>query len=96
MINIIAIKHVKEDRQAEFFAMAQELIDGTRSEEGCISYDLTKSIDDKNVLAFVEKWASEEYAIKRHRETAHFKKVVPLLGELCYKEGELYVTTDEV
>ncbi len=96
MINIIAIKHVKEERQAEFFAMAQELIDNTRKEEGCISYNLTKSITDKDTLAFVEQWSTEEIATVKHRATPHFQKIVPMLGELCYKEGELYITTDKV
>ncbi|MFI3229799.1 MAG: putative quinol monooxygenase [Bacillota bacterium] len=95
MIYITAVKYVKKEKQTEFVAMAEELIVNTRLEEGCVSYKLTKSIHDEEVLAFVEVWANRECAIDKHQSTAHFKKCVPMLGELCFKDGHLFVTSDD-
>lgn len=56
-------------------------------EEGCISYQLCKEINDKTILTMVEDWDSMEI-IEKHRNTEHFKTLVPELGKLK-KSGEL-------
>ena len=81
MITIVAKNVVKEDKIEEFKKEAQEVIEGSKSEKGCISYDLYQDMDCPNILTFIEQWKDEK-AIEIHRNTDHFKKVVPRLRAL--------------
>jgi quinol monooxygenase YgiN len=57
------------------------LLPPTRSEEGCINYDLHQSVDDGSVFLFHETWGSDD-ALKRHFETPHLKALSEKAGEL--------------
>lgn len=46
------------------------LVEATRGEEGCLSYDLYQSTEDKALFVFYEKWATRE-DIERHLESPH-------------------------
>ena len=62
----------------------QELINllaPTRSEEGCINYDLHQSVHDKSLFLFYETWKSED-DLKRHLETPHMKNFLKRAEEL--------------
>lgn len=48
------------------------LIESTRSEPGCINYDLHQAMDDPSVFMFYENWRSKE-DLDRHLETPHLK-----------------------
>lgn len=88
MITIIAKSIIKEGKIEEFKALAKELIDESRKEEGCISYNLNKDLNNENVLTFIEEWKSKE-AIQSHNCSAHFTRIVPKLGELREKKPEV-------
>lgn len=81
MITIVSKQMVKEDKIEEFKKETQELIKGSKGEEGCISYGLYQDVDCPNILTFIEHWKDEK-AIELHRDTDHFKKVVPSLGDM--------------
>lgn len=92
MITIVA-KNIVKDGKAELYkAIARELIEESRKEDGCISYDLHQDINNKNVLTFIEQWRDKD-AIALHNKSAHYNKVVPKLGELREdSEINLYAT----
>jgi quinol monooxygenase YgiN len=50
-------------------------IDTTRSEEGCLDYDLYQSFDDPAVLFYRENWTGQP-ALDKHMNTPGFHKVV--------------------
>lgn len=81
MITIVAKSIIKEDKVAEFINLAQELIDESRKEAGCISYHLNQDLNNKNALTFIEQWENKE-AIALHNNSAHFVRIIPKLGEL--------------
>ena len=56
-----------EDRVREALL---DLIPPTRSEAGCINYDLHQSVDDKTLFVFYENWVSRE-ALEKHLEMPH-------------------------
>ena len=84
MIKIVAKNILKEGKKAEFIKTAEELIQKSRAEEGNISYSLFEDVNNENIVAFIEEWKDLK-AIEFHNNTEHFKRIVPMLGELREK-----------
>lgn len=93
MIKIIAKNIVLPHEKEGFIALAKELIEKSRQEEGNISYGLYQNLHDSNLLTFIEEW-EDQAAIDRHNQSEHFTRIVPQLGKLtvagstvdCYTE----------
>ena len=68
------------------------LIEPTRKEEGCISYDFHQSVNDKTLFISYEIWASLE-AFQLHLETPY----IETLGEISQDilDGPLEITLME-
>lgn len=81
MIFVVSKSIVREDKVAEYKQQVVKLIEETRKEEGCISYDLCEDMDKPNVLTFIEKWESKQH-LDLHMKTAHFLEIVPKLRDL--------------
>lgn len=58
----------EEEVKNELFA----LIEPTRSELGCINYDLHQAVDDPSVFMFYENWRSKE-DLDKHLETPYLR-----------------------
>jgi quinol monooxygenase YgiN len=58
-----------------------ELTVATRAEDGCVRYDLHEDVNDPDVLAFYEIWATPA-AHAAHDETPHVKAFVARFPEL--------------
>lgn len=94
MITIVAKSILKKGMKENFKLVAKELVTESRKEEGCISYNLYEDIDNENILTFIEEWKDED-AIKFHRETVHYTKIIPELLNLREdKETNLYKLSD--
>ena len=87
-IRILAEQKIKKENIDKFYEMAKELIDKSRAEEGCISYDLVQCREDELVHYFVEEWKDAQ-AIDIHGKTEHFTGIVPVLGELLVEPGKI-------
>ncbi|MCD8079147.1 MAG: antibiotic biosynthesis monooxygenase [Bacteroides sp.] len=81
MITIVAKAIVKEGKREAFIQAIQAMIEGSRAEEGNISYNLFEDLDNENVLTFMEQWKSME-AIDFHNRTPHFQSGVAAIGDL--------------
>lgn len=81
MIFVVSKSIVKADKIAEYKQQVVRLIEETRKESGCISYDLCQDIDNSNILTFIEKWESKQH-LDAHMKTAHFMEIVPMLKDL--------------
>lgn len=88
MITIVAKKIIKQGKLEEFKALAENLINESRNEVGCIAYNLYEDIYNSYILTFIEQWNSEDN-IKLHNNTKHFTTIVPKLTEL--QEGKTEV-----
>ncbi|MBQ9685456.1 MAG: antibiotic biosynthesis monooxygenase [Oscillospiraceae bacterium] len=82
MIKIVAVMKIKAECVDTFKALARELVEKSRAEEGNISYSLNERIGDPATLAFIEVWR-DQAAIDTHNATEHFTRILPKLGELC-------------
>lgn len=60
------------------------LIGPSRSDKGCINYDLHQSIEDPTIFVFYENWSGKD-SLDRHSATAHVQafrsKATDLLAE---------------
>lgn len=81
MIFVVSKSVVKQDKVAEYKQQVVRLIEETRKEAGCISYDLCEDMDNSNILTFIEKWENKQY-LDAHMKTAHFVEIVPKLKDL--------------
>jgi len=81
MIQVVAKALVKENQIEEYKAVASELIDMTRMEKGCLSYELFQDRDDPRIMSFIERWQDME-TLEEHFQTEHFKRLVPQLKDL--------------
>jgi quinol monooxygenase YgiN len=90
MIKVVARNYLKEGVKDDVLKLADELIDKTRQEQGCISYELFQSKSDPNEVTFIETWESSE-ALNAHTKTEHFTRIVPQIGEYQAKNSPIDV-----
>lgn len=81
MIKIIAKSIIKDNEVEKAISLYGELVDKTRLEDGCISYELYKDLNNENTLYIIEKWESQEH-LDAHKKTEHFTKIVPQISDI--------------
>lgn len=80
MIGIIATFYVQDGKQAEFEAVAGDLMAKVKAyEAGCLTYQLYKQEGSETVYVMMEQYASAE-AVTAHTQTAYYKALGPKLG----------------
>ncbi len=89
MIKVVAKGFFYENKAEEAIKMYEELVEKTRLEDGCISYNLFKDTKDNSILTMIEEWESQE-ALDKHMKTEHFLRLVPIIGKLR-KSSELNI-----
>lgn len=90
MIRVVAKSVIKEGEVEAYKTLAAELIQETRKEQGCISYELFQDVQSKDIVAFIETWENQD-ALDRHIKTAHFEKIVPKMAFLKERQSEINV-----
>ena len=88
MIKIVAKSVIKDGQKDIYLQLTKELIEKSRQEEGCISYNLFQDINDASVFAFIEEWQDKK-AIELHNNSEHFTRIVPLLADFRIGKGEV-------
>lgn len=74
-LKIVAVIVVKAEFQEELEKAFQNVVDGTRKEDGNISYDLYQDVKNPLKYTILEGWKSQA-AIDEHNNTDHFKAFV--------------------
>jgi quinol monooxygenase YgiN len=76
------VLRLKEENSATareaFLAATGPLVQTVRQEEGCIHYSLLSSPNDRNMFAFVERWATND-ALAAHSVAPHMEAIRPAL-----------------
>ena len=70
MICVIADIRIRSGSRDALLAAARPMIAATRSEPGCIRYELMQDIETPEHLSFVEEWETRE-ALSAHFRTEH-------------------------
>ena len=53
--------------------MLVQLRDGSRAEAGCITFDVSRSLEDPNAFVLYEEWA-DQAALDTHYKEDHFQR----------------------
>ncbi|MGF7480742.1 putative quinol monooxygenase [Providencia sp. SP181] len=85
MLKVIAEDFIKAEAIETVMPLYQELVEATKQEPLCISYDLY--VDQKNPghFIFIEEWP-DQHALDIHCASEHFKRLVPLINS--YKKSD--------
>ncbi|MBS7531263.1 antibiotic biosynthesis monooxygenase [Hazenella sp. IB182353] len=73
MLTIVAKIHAKKGMEQHVYDELKKLIEPTRSEKGCIQYDLHQSIEDPTIFIFYENWETKPLW-EAHMESKDVKK----------------------
>jgi quinol monooxygenase YgiN len=91
MIKVVAKNFVKKGNEEEFLVLAKKLIEQTtQNDEGCISYELFQDVNDLNLFTIMEAWENKD-VLDQHMAAKHFQQIIPQLGKLMDKPGEINV-----
>ncbi len=71
-ITVLALAKAKEGMEETAREELLSLVSPTRSEPGCINYDLHQAADEKSLFMFYENWKSMD-DLEKHRERPHMK-----------------------
>ncbi|MCH4891264.1 antibiotic biosynthesis monooxygenase [Acidaminobacter sp. JC074] len=81
MVKVVAEKYIDENKLEAFMALAGEMIELTRKEDGCLEYNIFQDENDPRHFSYIESWETREH-LEKHFESEHFKRLVPKLGDL--------------
>jgi len=80
-VTIIAHFRAKAGQESRLRQELQRLLAPTRTEAGCISYDLHQSQSDPALFVFYENWASQA-ALDAHFQTPYLQALLKLVPDL--------------
>lgn len=81
MVYVIAHLKAHAGKGDEVVALAAPLIESTRKEAGCISYELYRKAAEPDTLVFVESWR-DRAAVDAHFSEPHLKSFQAAMAEL--------------
>jgi quinol monooxygenase YgiN len=64
---------VPADKVAEAIGVLRSLRDASRSEPGCVCFDVSQSVDDAGTFVLYEEWRDQD-ALDVHYKTDHFNQ----------------------
>lgn len=86
MLKVIAQDFIRHEFIETVRPLYQELIEKTRQEKDCISYNLFIDQKDPGHFVFIEEWPDRQ-ALDAHCQTEHFQRLVPLIDSFQRQEG---------
>lgn len=87
-LRVVARIRAQPDKVAEVRELLLTLIEPTRKEAGCITYELLQNQDDPADFTFVEEWASDA-SLTAHAASDHLRTVGAQLASLTTKPPEI-------
>lgn len=81
MVRIMARISARAGNEMKLRALLQDLLQPSRDEAGCMSYELFHNEDDPLEFVTVERWA-DQAAVDLHLASPHVAKAVALASEL--------------
>lgn len=87
-IRVVARIQAREEKTEDVSRLLTGLIEPTRREPGCVSYELLENREDPTDFTFVEEWTDAD-AFARHFETAHIRNALPQLKDLTAADPDI-------
>ena len=93
MVKVVANDYVKAECVDEFLKLAKEIVEKTNANDpGCIKYELYRDNSDPTHFAMIEEW-EDQASLDAHMKAPHFLKIIPQMGALQSKKGEIGLFT---
>jgi quinol monooxygenase YgiN len=80
-LSLVAFIYAKPEYQDEVATKLKSLIDLSRSEAGCINYDLHRSSDDPTVFVMYENW-HDRRDLDQHFKMPYMQEIMKILPEM--------------
>ncbi|MBI2428566.1 MAG: antibiotic biosynthesis monooxygenase [Ignavibacteriales bacterium] len=80
----------KPEKRKEVIELCLSMIEPSRAEEGCISYNFYQDVTDSNKFFFFEEWKNQQ-AIDRHADSIHYVKFLPIFQSLIVGKSNLQI-----
>lgn len=87
-LRVIARVKARPGKVDELLSILGSLVEPTRKEPGCISYNLFQNNQDPTDFALIEEWKNNE-ALESHLATKHFKDALVKLPSLVAAEPDI-------
>lgn len=71
-LNIVARMKAKSGYEKQLYDALSAMVVPTRSEAGCVNYDLHRTLSDPSIFVLYEGWQSEE-DLAAHMRLPHFR-----------------------
>jgi quinol monooxygenase YgiN len=81
IIAVVAVLKAKPGKEEALGEALGKLVSPSREDDGCISYDLHRNLDDRSVFIFYERWESKEL-LDQHLAQPHLTAFGEKAGEL--------------
>jgi quinol monooxygenase YgiN len=91
-LGIVAVATAMPGKETALRTAQETLVAETVKEPGCIRYELHQSLEDSNILIFVETWANEA-AWRAHLESPAMKQFEASGADGLFEDFVLYRTT---
>ncbi len=80
-LNVVAVLKAKAGSETVLQDALTGLIEPTRAEPGCISYELFRSAADATTFVTIEKWQSQD-DLDAHMQTPHIAQALQVAGDV--------------
>ncbi|HMT07781.1 MAG TPA: putative quinol monooxygenase [Pyrinomonadaceae bacterium] len=90
-LTLVAKLKVKDDAVEQIKAAALAIVEPSRAEAGCISYDVHQSVEDPTVFAWYETW-TDKAAIDQHFEYDYVKNFFATVNDLAAEPPTIVVS----
>jgi len=84
-LHVVAIAETSADKAEELKSVCLGLIEPTRKENGCISYELYQDTVNPGKFTFIENWESKAH-LDVHLKTPHMAAAGAAFGKIVTKE----------
>ena len=87
-LRVVARIKAKPEKVGEVRELLRGLVEPTRREFGCVSYELLQNREDPTDFTFVEEWESDA-AFESHAASDHIKAIGPKLQPVVTDPPEI-------
>lgn len=90
-IVLVARLKVRDDAVEEAKRLALKIVADSRTEAGCINYDVHQAVDDPTVFVWHETW-KDRAALDNHFEFPYFKEFFAATGAIAAETPQITIT----
>ena len=87
-LRVVARVVARPGKVEELRALLQGLVEPTRREPGCVTYELLQNMTEPTDFTFVEEWRSEE-ELDVHLQSPHVRQARSRLPELAVADPDI-------